>query len=74
MAILRIKDADGNVTEVLALRGEKGEPGKNGVLSVNGVTPDENGNIDITIGDTVTDEHINALIDTKLGVIENGTY
>lgn len=23
---------------------------------------------------TVTDEHINALIDAKLGVIENGTY
>lgn len=25
-------------------------------------------------GETVTDEHINALIDEKLGVIENGTY
>lgn len=25
-------------------------------------------------GSTVTDEHINSLIDTKLGVIENGSY
>lgn len=50
MAILRIKDADGNVTEVLALRGEKGEkgdPGEGGVTSVNGIAPDENGNVDV---------------------------
>ena len=25
-------------------------------------------------GSTVTDDHINSLIDTKLGVIENGSY
>lgn len=47
MAILRIKDADGNVTEVLALRGE---PGKSGVLTVNGIGPDENGNVNVEGG------------------------
>ena len=32
---------------------------------VNGTAPDENGNVDVP-GGTVTDEHINALIDAKL--------
>lgn len=46
------------------------------VKTVNGKTPDQNGNVDVEGGGTggVTDEHINALIDAKLGVIENGTY
>ena len=35
------------------------------VKTVNGVAPDENGNVDVP-GGTVTDEHINALIDAKL--------
>lgn len=29
---------------------------------------------EVTIPDAVTDDHINSLIDAKLGVIENGTY
>ena len=29
---------------------------------------------DIDIPSAVTDDHINSLIDTKLGVIENGSY
>lgn len=44
------------------------------VKTVNGVQPDENGNIVIDIPAPVTDEHINSLINTALGVIENGTY
>lgn len=43
------------------------------VKTVNGVAPDENGNVEVG-GGTVTDDHINSLIDAKLGVIENGTY
>ena len=41
------------------------------IQSVNGVTPDENGNVVIEVsgGETVTDEHINELIDAKLGVV-----
>lgn len=44
------------------------------VKKVNGVGPDENGNVEIKIPAPVTDEHINSLIDKKLGVIENGSY
>ena len=29
---------------------------------------------EVNISGTVTDDHINSLIDAKLGVIENGTY
>ena len=40
------------------------------VQSVNGVTPDANGNVVLEVGgETVTDEHINELIDAKLGVV-----
>lgn len=39
------------------------------VKTVKGIAPDENGNVDFP-----TDEYINALIDAKLGVIENGSY
>lgn len=72
MAILRIKDADGNVTEVLALRGE---PGKSGVLTVNGIAPDENGNVEITVSDSggieVTGAKVGQTIVVK-AVDENG--
>lgn len=42
-----------------------------GVMKVNDIEPDEDGNITI---DIPSDEHINELIDIALGVIENGTY
>ena len=53
-----------------------------GVVPYSGWTPnkflgtDENGNVIATggPGGGVTDEHINSLIDAKLGVIENGSY
>lgn len=35
---------------------------------------DTSDNEEPQIPEAVTDEHINALIDAKLGVIENGTY
>ena len=43
------------------------------VQSVNGVTPDKNGNVvlEVSGGETVTDEHINSLIDAKLAAIPN---
>ena len=44
------------------------------VKTVNGNAPDKNGNVTVESGGTVSDEHINSLIDAKLGVIENGTY
>ena len=46
---------------------------KNIIQSVNGVTPDANGNVVIEVsgGETVTDEHINKLIDAKLAAIPN---
>ena len=44
------------------------------VKTVNGNAPDENGNVTVESGGTVSDEHINSLIDAKLGVIENGSY
>ena len=43
----------------------------NKVKSVNGIYPDENGEVTL---DIPTETDINALIDAKLGVIENGTY
>ena len=46
-----------------------------GVKSVNGQEPDETGNVTIALSDLEdADEHINELIDTALGVIENGSY
>ena len=41
------------------------------VKSVNGSAPDRNGNVVVNIP---TDEYINNLINTALGVIENGSY
>lgn len=41
------------------------------VKTVNGTAPDENGEVAL---DIPTETAINALIDAKLGVIENGTY
>jgi hypothetical protein len=41
------------------------------INTVNGILPDANGNVNVA---SVTDDHINALSDAKLGVIDNGTY
>lgn len=46
----------------------------NPIKTINGISPDSNGNVEIEIPAPVTDEHINSLIDNKLGVIENGSY
>lgn len=46
----------------------------NPIETINGISPDSNGNVEIEIPAPVTDEHINSLIDNKLGVIENGSY
>lgn len=39
MAILKVKDANGNVIDIPAIRGEKGKDGKNGVDGKDGYTP-----------------------------------
>lgn len=46
----------------------------NPIETINGIFPDYNGNVEIEVPAPVTDEHINSLIDKKLGVIENGSY
>ena len=46
------------------------------VKSVNGIAPDENGNVEVA-GSTsggLTAEQVQAMIDAALGGIENGTY
>lgn len=57
-------------------RGEfDGPPGKDGKDYI--LTEDDKKEIADMVevdGNTVTDDHINSLIDAKLGVIENGTY
>lgn len=40
------------------------------IETINGISPDSNGNVEIEVPAPVTDEHINSLIDKKLGVIE----
>jgi hypothetical protein len=40
MAILKIRDADGNVKEILAIKGEDGKDGKDGVDGKNYVLTD----------------------------------
>ena len=40
MAILKIRDADGNVQEILAIKGENGKDGKDGIDGKNYVLTD----------------------------------
>lgn len=70
--MLEITDVDdlGRVTGVKAVDLTVPDSSQN-VKTVNGTAPDESGNVAITIP---TDDHINSLINTALGVIENGTY
>ena len=51
-------------------------PNPNAITFTGAVTGSYNGTAPMTvkIPSAVTDEHINSLIDTKLGVIENGSY
>lgn len=52
-------------------KGDKGDPGNDYVLTDADMAAIA-GLVDVP--EAVTDEHINSLIDAKLGVIENGTY
>ena len=51
-------------------------PNPNALTFTGGVTGSYNGSnpVSVKIPNAVTDDHINSLIDTKLGVIENGSY
>lgn len=57
-------------------KGDKGDPGKDGAdyILTEADKREIAGMVEVGGGGTVTDEHINSLIDAKLGVIENGTY
>lgn len=41
MAILRVRDADGNITDIPAIKGEKGDPGKDGTMSFEDLTDEQ---------------------------------
>ena len=51
-------------------------PNPNAITFTGAVTGSYDGSAAMTVNipSAVTDEHINSLIDTKLGVIENGSY
>ena len=51
-------------------------PNPNALTFTGAVTGSYNGSAAVTVNipSAVTDDHINSLIDTKLGVIENGSY
>ena len=51
-------------------------PNPNAITFTGAVTGSYDGSkpLSVTIPSAVTDDHINSLIDTKLGVIENGSY
>ena len=51
-------------------------PNPNAITFTGAVTGSYDGSttVSVEIPSTVTDDHINSLIDTKLGVIENGAY
>ena len=51
-------------------------PNPNALTFTGAVTGTYNGSepLSVQIPSAVTDSHINSLIDTKLGVIENGSY
>lgn len=51
-------------------------PNPNAITFTGAVTGSYNGSAAVTVNipSAVTDDHINSLIDTKLGVIENGSY
>ena len=51
-------------------------PNPNALTFTGAVTGSYDGSepVSVEIPSAVTDEHINSLIDTKLGVIENGAY
>ena len=57
--------------ELMTLVNDLANTAEGSVKTVNGIAPDETGNVTI---DVVTDDRINSLIDAKMGVIENGTY
>ena len=61
MAILKIKDEQGNVIEIPALKGDKGNDGYTPIKGTDYWTDSDKA-------------EIQAYIDQQLGVVENGTY
>lgn len=41
MAILKIRDANGNVQEILAIKGDKGDKGADGTMTFEDLTPEQ---------------------------------
>ena len=69
-SILKVRDADGTVHEIYALQGKSAYQ----YAVEGGYTGTEAQFAAKLAADIPSDEHINSLIDTKLGVIENGSY
>ena len=69
-SILKVRDADGTVHEIHALQGKSAYA----YAVEGGYTGTEAGFAAKLAQEIPSDDHINSLIDTKLGVIENGSY
>jgi hypothetical protein len=41
MAILRVKDAEGNIHDIPAIKGEKGDKGEDGTMAFEDLTPEQ---------------------------------
>ena len=87
MAILRVKDAEGNIHDILAIKGEKGDKGDTGEQGAPGentvyVGEDEpTGTYNLWIdldgtsdGQAVSKQEVAAMINEAIGGIENGAY
>ena len=69
-SILKVRDADGTVHEIYALQGKSAYQ----YAVEGGYTGTEAEFAAKLAAEIPTDSHINELIDTRLGVIENGAY
>ena len=69
-SILKVRDTDGTVHEIYALQGKSAYA----YAVEGGYTGTEAEFAAKLAAEIPSDDHINSLIDTKLGVIENGAY
>lgn len=72
MAIIKVRDENGDVIDIPAFVGPKGDPGADYVLTE--ADKAEIAELAAELVEVPTEEQINGLIHTALGVVENGTY
>lgn len=63
MAILRIRDENGNVQEILALKGDKGEKGEDGTVAFDELTEEQKASLKGDKGDKGDDNVLHVTID-----------